>query len=103
MLGPQLARLPFLERMLQEHSKHGSKMSRGTLGRGAEDLFSWLQSIPDLCNYADMFKEAGATGEELAAVETDTELIDLGMQREIDRKFMLLQLARVRAAPQHWR
>ena len=72
-------------------------MARTTLGRGAEDLVVWLQHIPDLHRYADMFEKAGTTGELLVAINSDTELIDLGMKREIDRKCLLLQLARVRA------
>ena len=43
-----------------------------------------------------MFEEAEWTGERLLQVESDAPLEKLGMYNETDRKYMLLQLSRVR-------
>ena len=97
MLGVKLAKLPTLKSAFGDQRKEKSKMRRCTLGRGAQDLREWLESIPDLHQHSSKFEDAGVTGEQLVAVESDGELIELGMQLEIDRKYLLLQLARVRA------
>ena len=46
--------------------------------------------------YIGIFEEAEWTGEKLLLVESDEPLEKLGMYIETDRKYMLLQLARVR-------
>ena len=46
--------------------------------------------------YISMFQQSGTTGAQLAQVESDAPLIELGMNSDVDRKCILLQLARVR-------
>ena len=99
---------------------------RTTLGGSAADLTRWLSTIEQLkgctptasapvllpssqtcslwvpqlkCSrrYTDMFEDAGWTGQQLLGVKSDTQLEDLGMYAEVDRKYLLLQLSRVRA------
>ena len=98
VLGVKLGKLPLLKGMFEEESKQEKKASRATLGAGAEDLLDWLKLIPDLLIYIDGFQEDGTTGAQLSQVESDAPLIALGMNSEVDRKCLLLQLARVRRA-----
>ena len=96
-LGVKLSKLPLLKVSFYQRRKEKSKVTRSKLGKGCDDLQEWLKHIPNLSQYANMFTQAGITGEQLVAVMSDTELINLGMEQEIDRKYLLLQLARVRA------
>ena len=50
----------------------------------------------ECCRYIGIFEGAEWTGEKLLQVESDEPLEKLGMYIETDRKYMLLQLARVR-------
>ena len=43
-----------------------------------------------------MFEDAEWTGEQLLCIDCDAPLEDLGMSVETDRKYLLLQLSRVR-------
>merc|ERR1711988_842155 len=97
MLGIKLAKLPLLKGLFEEESKQKKKIERATLGDGAEDLLTWLKSIPGLRIYIDVIKEKGTTGAQLVQVESDAPLIALDMHSEVHRKCLLLQLARVRA------
>ena len=58
------------------------------------DLSSWLKTMPDMAAYAMLFDENGATLDLLLCVESDDPLKELGMASEVDRKYLLLQLAR---------
>ena len=97
VLGIKLAKLPLLKGFFDEESKQKTKLSRATLHAGAEDLLQWLKLIPDLRTYISIFQQSGTTGAQLAQVESDAPLIELGMNSDVDRKCILLQLARVRA------
>ena len=50
----------------------------------------------ECCRYTGMFEEAEWTGGRLLQVESDAPLEKLGMYIEVDRKYILLQLSRVR-------
>ena len=91
---------------------------RTLLGESSADLKHWLLSVEQLrgsatplpvcyaacqlqlpnCQrrYASMFKDAEWTGEQLLCIDCDAPLEDLGMSVETDRKYLLLQLSRVR-------
>ena len=101
VLGVKLAKLPLLKGLFDEESKQKRKLSRATLGARSEDLLEWLKLIPDLRTYISGFQEKGATGAQLAQVESDAQLIELGIHAEVDRKCLLLQLARVRERTRH--
>ena len=101
MLGVKLAKLPLLKGLFDEESKQKRKLSRATLGARSEDLLEWLKLIPDLRTYISGFQEKGATGAQLAQAESDAQLIEYGINSEVDRKCLLLQLARVRERSKH--
>ena len=97
VLGVKIAKLPLLKSLFDEEAKQKRKLSRATLGARSEDLLEWLKLIPDLQTYISGIQEKGTTGAQLVQVESDAPLIELGMNSEVDRKCLLLQLARVRA------
>ena len=98
VLGIKLAKVATLKAMFEEESKQKQKILRVTgLGANAEDLVHWMQPIPDLRAYINTIMESGTTGTQLLQMDSDAPLIALGMHSEVDRKCLLLQLARVRA------
>ena len=97
VLGIKLAKVSLLKFWFEEESKQENKISRASLGATTKDLLQWLALIPDLCMYIDTLKEKGTTGAQLLQVESDAPLIALDMHSDVDRKCLLLQLARVRA------
>ena len=99
-------------------------LERCILGKSTADLTHWLSSIPQLkgyvlapfppvlqptfqptslrfrlsqsSRYVGMFEDAECTGEQLLQVESDELLEEFGIVSEVDRKYLLLQLSRVR-------
>ena len=103
VLGVKLAKLPLLKGLFDEESKQKQKLSRATLDAGADNLVEWLKLIPDLQTYTSQIQESGTTGAQLAQMESDAPLIALGMNSEVDRKRLLLLLARVRSVSKNER
>ena len=53
--------------------------------------------MPRLAQYADAMEECGATAERMMHTDSDGALLELGVESDVDRKYLLLQLARLRA------
>ena len=102
----------------EEQSKQKQKLGRLELGSSVEALSAWCQRIPQLKKYVPLFETRGVTGERMRATTSDQELEDLGMAlwirkkiqtlrgsadwclgmvSELDRCYLRLQLARIRA------
>jgi hypothetical protein len=99
MLGVKLCKLPGLKMFWAEESKQKKKTSRATID--GSDIVTWLSSMESMKQHSNIFDDAGWTGERVLQLYDEAPLIELGMLCECDRKYLLLQLARVRAA-QRW-
>jgi uncharacterized protein YaaQ len=98
MLGVKLGKVPPLKALLDEEAKQKKKLKRATLNADVNDAAQWLKAIPDLKQYAALLVEKEITGKRLLQINSDEPLRQLGIEVETDRKYFLLQLARVRAA-----
>ena len=100
MLGIKLSQLALLATWWKYESKQRKKMGRMALGSTTQDFIEWLKSIAELKACVGILEQKGATGAQMCLIESDGPLIDLGMDSEVERKCLLLQLARVRKARQ---
>lgn len=96
-LGLKFKGLLNLKQLLPQQQKLRAKVQRAALNADATDLATWLGSISKLVQYVARFELENVTGAQLTAIESDEPLSELGMYSDLDRKYLLLQLARVRA------
>ena len=83
--------------MIAEEAKQNHKIwTKVNLRTGTTGCTEWLNGSTQLSSYALRFAERGVTGEQLLRIFSDEALMELGVDSEVDRKYMLLQLARVR-------
>lgn len=96
-LGIKLSKFPNLRYLFDDEKKYKRKVSRVQLN-GADVATTWLQRIEPLKKYATLFEAAGLgnSADKLIAMSEDAPLIAIGMDSEVDRKYLLLQVARVR-------
>ena len=82
-----------------EESKHKKKLERVELGPGEQDLKQWLSRIDQLKPYTEQFEAAKVTGAGLLAIKSEAALAACGISidTEVDKYYLLLNLARVRA------
>ena len=88
--------------MQTEESKQNKKLDRVFLGPTEQDLKKWLLCIEQLKPYASQFEDAKVTGEAMLAITSEEALADCGVSidAEVDKYYLLLNLARVRAHAQ---
>jgi hypothetical protein len=94
MLGIKCSKLPQLKALLDSASKQQRKCKRMVLGPSAEDLKKWLASFQQFKVLIPKFD--GMTGTQMLEMYDDEPLKQLGLYSEVDRKYLLLQIARVR-------
>jgi hypothetical protein len=94
MLGIKCSKLPQLKALLDSASKQQGKCKRMVLGPSAEDLKKWLASFEQFKVLIPKFD--GMTGTQMLEMYDDEPLKQLGLYSEVDRKYLLLQIARVR-------
>ena len=93
----KVSKVAILKKLIDiEKKQHDKVKTRLFLGMGAEDCVKWLENNVQLHSYARAFDEQHITGAKLLEVLSDESLVELGVESEVDRKYMLLQLARVR-------
>ena len=97
MLGIKLCKLPLLKGLWDEEGKQTKKLSRVTLDALTDGVVPWLKRIGQLSEYVPHLEEAGLSADEILGIRSEEPLIKLGIQDEVDRMYLLLQLARVRA------
>ena len=92
----KLSRTTSLKTLIGTASKQSTKTTtRVSLNTGPEDCIAWLGSIDQLSSYTSRFEVEGITGAQLLTISED-KLVAIGINSEVDRKYMLLQIARVR-------
>ena len=97
MLGIKLCKLPLLKGLWDEEKKQKRKQARAAPSGAAHLITPWLRDIGQLAEYVDLFERAGmVTADAIVNIDSDAPLIEIGMDDEVDRKYLLLQLARVR-------
>ena len=92
-LGFKLSRSRLVKTLIEAASKQQKKIERlVTLYTDAEDCTAWLKAIVQLNSYAAKFEEQHVTGAQLLKICSTDELVKLGVDSEVDRMYMLLQV-----------
>ena len=96
LAGIKIAKLEVLKDLWHQRAALQRKLVRTDAEQFTADMSSWLHSMPRLVPYAGTIERGRTTAECMLGVSSDDALIELGIESELDRKYLLLQLARLR-------
>jgi hypothetical protein len=94
MLGVKVSKLPDLKRLMEYESKQKKKIARTSLeSMQAIGVQKWFQQFPQLKEYSSRFAEL--TPDQMLKLKDGDLLETFNIENNVDRQYLLLQLARV--------
>jgi hypothetical protein len=94
MLGVKVSRLPQLVDFMEYEAKQKQKCWRITLKALTEDMRRWFEAFPQLKRYHQYFE--GIAADRMLQLTNEELVRKFEMESDVDRQYLLLQLARVR-------